>query len=129
MQLNIDDHVSLTKLIPPLPALADENFTKGVLIRTRLITWRSNAMHLLAWVCLGLSFFAVIPWRTTVNSVQQFISTLLLQALEQFEQVSTLTQGLQSNFDQHISVNQPIFLVTTVVVFFAVLFFGVITED
>lgn len=126
MQPHSDKQTDLTNLIPPLPSLNDDGFSKGVLARTHLVKWRYDVMLMAAWFCLGISLLVVVPWQTTLRVIQQYIATMLIPSLQQ---IASLAESLQANFDQQIDFDQPALVVTVALICFAVALIGVLAED
>lgn len=126
MRLNSDEQTDLTKLVPPLPILDGDGFSKGVIARTRLVKWRYDVMHVIVWICLGLSLLVLVPWQTILSVIQQYTVTILMQSLQQ---VASLIESLQADFDQQIDFSQPVLVVTAVLIIFAVSIIGVLADD
>ncbi|MDO9477804.1 MAG: hypothetical protein Q7L07_13920 [Pseudohongiella sp.] len=124
-QIN-DEHSEVRLFIPPLLPIADEGFTDSVLVRTRLIKWRYDAMFFLAWVCFSLSTFIIVPWQTAASGIQQFLETRLLQSLQQ---LAPWAQGLQSDLAHQLDLNQSILVVAAACTFCAVMLYGLFAED
>ncbi|MDP3517419.1 MAG: hypothetical protein Q8S94_09660 [Pseudohongiella sp.] len=121
-----DQQSEVTPFIPPLLPVADEGFTDSVLVRTRLIKWRYDAMLVLAWVCFSLSTFIIVPWQTAASGFQQFVETRFVQSLKQLAPVA---EGLQSDLAQQLNLNQSILVVAAACTFFAVMLYGLFAED
>lgn len=126
MPLNSDDQNDLTRLVPPLPTVIDDGFSKRVITRTRLVEWRYSIMRMTAWTCLALSLAVLVPWQTIMSVIHQYTMSILMQSLEQ---AGTLSESLQASFDQPTDVGQPGLVATAVLIMFAVAIIGLLAED